>query len=112
LAPLIRGPKRDCPDAPIYDEEQMGRNQREMEGDNEQRRAEGRKAREAGKRPSEVGATLGASKQLKSAKGSASHQEKIDLKSEGKPGPDTSGKPRPGSREIDPNRETPSNEEE
>ena len=82
----------------------MARNQREMEGDNEQRRAEARKAREQGKQPSEVGATLGASKQLKSAKAGASHQEKVDLEREGKPSPRTSGKPRPGNREVDPKR--------
>lgn len=82
----------------------MGRNQREMEGDNEQRRANARDAREQGKRPSEVGATLGASKQLKSAKGDSSHQERMDLLAEGKPGPGTSGKPRPGGREVDPSR--------
>jgi hypothetical protein len=82
----------------------MGRNQRDMEGDNEQRRAAAREARAQGKKPSEVGATLGASKQLKSAKGSASHQEKVDLKREGKPSPGTSGKPRPGNRQVDPKR--------
>jgi hypothetical protein len=82
----------------------MGRNQRDMEGDNEQRRTAAKRAREEGKRPSEVGATLGASKQLKSAKASASHQEKMDLKREGKPNPGTSGKPRPGNRDVDPKR--------
>ena len=82
----------------------MGRNQRDMEGDNEQRRAAGKKAREQGKRPSEVGATLGASKQLKSAKAGDSHQDKMDLKREGKPSPGTSGKPRPGNRDVDPKR--------
>jgi hypothetical protein len=82
----------------------MGRNQRDMEGDNEQRRAAAREARAAGKKPSEVGATLGGSKQLKSAKGSSSHQEKMDLKREGKPSPGTSGKPRPGNRDSDPKR--------
>ena len=79
-------------------------NKPDMEGDNEQRRAKAREARENGSLPSEVGATLGSSKQLKSAKDSASHQEKIDLKREGKPGPGTSGKPKPGSREHDPKR--------
>jgi hypothetical protein len=82
----------------------VGRNQREMEGDNQQRRAAGRKARAAGLKPSEVGATLGSSKQLKSAEAGASHQDKEDLKREGKPSPGTSGKPRPGSRETDPKR--------
>ena len=82
----------------------MGRNQKDMEGDNEQRRAAAREARAQGKRPRAVGAPLGASKQLKSAKQGASHQEKIDLKREGKPSPQTSGKPRPGNREVDPKR--------
>jgi hypothetical protein len=82
----------------------MGRNQRDMEGDNEQRRAAARKARAEGKRPSEVGATLGASKQLKSAHASDSHQDKLDQKREGKPNSGTSGKPRPGNRDVDPKR--------
>jgi hypothetical protein len=82
----------------------MAKFTRNQEGDNEQRRSAARQARESGKRPSEVGATLGASKQLKSAKQSASHQDKLDLKREGKPGSGTSGKPRPGNREVDPKR--------
>jgi hypothetical protein len=56
-----------------------------------------------------VGATLGASKQLKSAPNDASHQEKMDLKSEGKGSRAnrSSGaqKPRPGNREVDPKRD-------
>ena len=82
----------------------MAKFTRDQEGDNEQRRAAGRKARESGKRPSEVGATLGASKQLKSARPGASHQDRMDLKREGKPSAGTSGKPRPGNREVDPKR--------
>jgi hypothetical protein len=82
----------------------MGRNQRDMEGDNTQRRAAARQARESGKRPSEVGATLGASNQLKSAKSGQSHQERVDQRREGKPSPGSSGKPRPGNREADPKR--------
>jgi len=82
----------------------MAGHTRKMEGDENQRRAAARKARSEGKAPSEVGATLGASKQLKSAKGDASHQEKMDSQSAGKRGPGTSGKPRPGNREIDPKR--------
>src|SRR5215211_7072845 len=82
----------------------MARNQREMEGDNTQRRAAGRQARSEGKRPSEVGATLGSSKQLKSAKAGASHQDRRELKREGKPSPRTDGKPRPGNRDVDPKR--------
>ena len=74
------------------------------QGDNEQRRAAAREAREAGKSPSEVGATTGAHKQTKQARGNASHQEKMELKNEGKQDPGTSGKPRPGNRDTDPKR--------
>jgi hypothetical protein len=74
------------------------------QGDNEQRRAEAREAREEGKLPSEVGATTGADTQRKEAPAGASHQEKLELKNEGKQGPGTSGKPRPGNRETDPKR--------
>ena len=87
----------------------MAGQQRKMEGNDEQRRQAARDARAEGKRPSEVGATQGASKQLKQAKNSDSHQEKMDLKSEGKAsranrtGP--ASKPRPGNREVDPSRE-------
>ena len=82
----------------------MAGHTRDMEGDNEQRRAKAKKARDAGKRPSEVGETLGASKQRKDAKASDSHQERMETKGEGKRGPGTSGKPRPGNREKDPKR--------
>ena len=77
------------------------------EGSEEQRRAKARKARAEGKRPSEMSATLGASKQRKEAKSGASHQEKMDLKREGKEAKTakgTSGKPRPGNRDTDPKR--------
>ena len=87
----------------------MARQQRNLEGDNEQRRAAAREAREQGKRPSEVGATLGASKQLKSAPNDASHQEKMDQKHEGKASRGNRSadaqKPRPGNREVDPKRD-------
>ena len=87
----------------------MAGQQRNMEGDNEQRRKAAREAREQGKLPSEVGATLGASKQRKEAPENASHQEKMDLKDEGKSsrGNRSSGaqKPRPGNREVDPKRD-------
>jgi hypothetical protein len=82
----------------------MAGQERNIEGDNEQRRRAAREARRQGVRPSEVGATLGASKQRKETKRSASHQERIDAKHEGKRGPGTSGKPRPGNRDIDPKR--------
>jgi hypothetical protein len=81
--------------------------QRHAEGNDEQRRAKARQAREAGKRPSEMSATLGASKQRKEAKSGASHQEKMDLEREGKEAKvakGTSGKPRPGNRDTDPKR--------
>jgi hypothetical protein len=82
----------------------MAGQQRNIEGDNEQRRRAARDARREGKRPSEVGATLGASKQRKEARRGASHQQRADSKGEGKRGPQTSGKPRPGNRSFDPKR--------
>jgi hypothetical protein len=82
----------------------MAGQQRNIEGDNEQRRRLAREARRQGRRPSEVGATLGASKQRKETEAGASHQERLATKREGKRGPGTSGKPRPGSRDIDPKR--------
>jgi len=81
--------------------------QRNAEGNNEQRRATARQARAAGKRPSESSATLGGSKQRKEAKSGASHQEKMEQKREGKEArtaKGTSGKPRPGNRQSDPKR--------
>src|SRR5436853_7531695 len=85
----------------------MAGQERNVEGDNEQRRRASREARRKGKLPSEVGATLGASKQRKEAKGTASHQERSETRREGKRGPGTSGKPRPGKREVDPKRTDP-----
>jgi hypothetical protein len=81
--------------------------QRNAEGNNEQRRAKAKQARDAGKQPSEVSATLGASQQRKEARSGASHQEKMDQKREGKEAgtaKGTSGKPRPGNRQADPKR--------
>lgn len=57
---------------------------KQMEGDNKERRQLAKEAREAGKQPSEVGATLGSSKQPNRADDGMTHQEKLDLKSEGK----------------------------
>lgn len=82
----------------------MAGHTRKMEGDENQRRKAAREARREGKAPSEVGATLGASKQMKQAKNDASHQEKMDTRGKGKRTPGTSGKPRPGNRETDPKR--------
>ena len=85
--------------------------QRRMEGSEEQTQAAAREAREPGKRPSEVRATTGASKQRKEAPAKASHQEKMDLKHEGKAGGSKATKrserarPGPNSRERDPGRD-------
>ncbi|HMI54586.1 MAG TPA: hypothetical protein VK494_00220 [Gemmatimonadaceae bacterium] len=82
----------------------MAGQERNLEGDNEQRGRKAREARRKGLQPSEVGATLGAGKQRKEAPRSESHQERMDTKAKGKRGAGTSGKPRPGSRNIDPKR--------
>jgi hypothetical protein len=74
---------------------------KQTSGDNAERRKNAKAAREAGKRPSEVGATFGADKQLTSARRAMTHQERIDLKKEGKR--EGTGqqipKARPGSRD-------------
>lgn len=57
---------------------------KQMEGDNRERRKQAKEAREAGKKPSEIGATLGASKQRTEAEEGMTHQEKLDLKRQGK----------------------------
>ena len=82
----------------------MAGQQRNMEGNNEQRQRAAREARREGKSPSEVGKTLGASKQRKEVRADASHQERLEGKTKGKTGPGTSGKPRPGNRDVDPKR--------
>lgn len=76
---------------------------KQMEGDDRQRRQLAREAREAGKKPSEVGATQGASKQRTESDDSMSHQQKIDLKREGKHDVTAANTPtaRPGSRDPD-----------
>jgi hypothetical protein len=82
----------------------MARQQRQMEGDANQRRQAARDARAKGKRPSETGATLGASKQRKQARQNADHSERLEQRAEGKRGAGTSGKPKPGNRGSDPKR--------
>jgi hypothetical protein len=76
---------------------------KEMEGDNRERRKLAREARQAGKKPSEVGASNSASQQRTKADDSMSHQERIDLKREGKQEQLTENTPeaRPGSRDRD-----------
>jgi len=82
----------------------MARQQRKIEGDENQRRKAARDAREQGRRPSETGSTLGASKQRKETRRGASHSERLEQRGEGKRGSATRDKPRPGSRERDPKR--------
>jgi hypothetical protein len=82
----------------------MARQERQIEGDANQRRKAARDAKAQGKKPSEMGATLGASKQRKEAKSNASHSERVAQRSEGKRAAGTSGKPRPGNRDKDPKR--------
>ena len=76
---------------------------KQMEGDNKQRRAAAREAREHDRKASEVGATTGSSKQRTEADENATHQERIDLKREGKQKVIRQNTPeaRPGSRDAD-----------
>jgi hypothetical protein len=83
----------------------MAGQQRNSEGNAEQKRAAAREAKKQGMKPSEMSATTGASKQPKKAKANATHQEKMDLKHEGKRGNQKPGeRARTGSRETDPKR--------
>jgi hypothetical protein len=76
---------------------------KQMEGDNKQRRAAARAAREAGKSAGDVGASTGASQQRSKAEPGMTHQEKLDLKREGKHDVIRENTPeaRPGSRDAD-----------
>ena len=76
---------------------------KQMEGNNEQRRAAAKDAREQGQDPSAVGATQGSTQQRTEAKESESHQERLDLKREGKQDVISQNTPeaRPGSRDPD-----------
>jgi len=81
---------------------------KQMEGSEEQKQAAAREAKEHGKKPSEVGATTGASKQRKEAPSDATHQEKMELKHEGKHGGSKATDnehARPGNRDRDPGRD-------
>lgn len=81
---------------------------KKMEGNEQQKRQAAREAREEGKSPSEMGATTGASKQRTEASGGMTHQQKLDLKREGKHDVIGENTPeaRPGSRDSDtPDRE-------
>jgi hypothetical protein len=74
---------------------------KEMEGDNQQRRAAAREAKKAGKLPSEEGATLGGSKQRVAAPENMSHQQRIGLMRRAKQLVTRQNRPtaRPGSRD-------------
>lgn len=76
---------------------------KKMEGSEEQKRQAARDARAEGKSASEIGATTGGSQQRTKAKGDMSHQQRLDLKREGKPDQLTEETPqaRPGSRDPD-----------
>ncbi|HEX9937639.1 MAG TPA: hypothetical protein VGB15_10975 [Longimicrobium sp.] len=74
---------------------------KKMEGNEEQKRQAAREAREAGKSPSEMGATTGSSKQHTDAKTGDTHQERLDLKTEGKVDQTDPPEARPGSRDPD-----------
>jgi hypothetical protein len=81
---------------------------RQMEGNNRQRRAAAREAREHDRKAGDVGASTGSSKQRTKADENASHQERIDLKREGKHRVISQNTPeaRPGLRDADtPDRE-------
>lgn len=77
---------------------------KQMEGNEKQRRQAAREAREQGKTASEMGATLGASKQRREVKGKASHQDKLEARDHGKQQKRNTNEPRPGNRERDPRR--------
>ena len=81
---------------------------KQMEGNEQQRRDAAREAREAGKDASETGATTGSTQQRTEAGKGDTHQERIDLKREGKPDQISENTPetRPGSRDPEtPDRE-------
>ena len=74
---------------------------KQMEGNEEQKRAAARDARHEGKSASEVGGTTGASKQHTDASPGDTHQERLDLKREGELNQDGAPEARPGSRDPD-----------
>jgi hypothetical protein len=74
---------------------------KKMEGSEEQKQADAREARDAGRHPSEIGATTGASKQHTDAEPGATHQQRLDLKSEGQVDQSDAPEARPGSRDPD-----------
>ena len=76
---------------------------KQTEGDNRERRKMAQQARREGKRPSEIGATLGASKQRQRTGEEDTHQERLDATHEGKTQPPRRSEDaaRPRSRDVD-----------
>lgn len=74
---------------------------KKMEGSEEQKQAAAREAKRHGKSASEVGASTGASQQRTEAQEGMSHQERLDLKREGKVDESDAPEARPGSRDPD-----------
>lgn len=74
-----------------------------MEGSPEQKRQAAREAKAEGKKPSEVGRTTGSSQQRTEAGDDMTHQQRLDMKREGKPDVISENTPeaRPGSRDPD-----------
>jgi hypothetical protein len=66
---------------------------KQTEGDNRQRRAAAKAARDEGRAPSEAGVTTGASKQPRHVLSGASHDERVEHLGEGKQ-PSTGRQPR------------------
>lgn len=72
---------------------------KQMEGDNEQRRAKAKEARDEGRLPSEDGVTTGASNQRRTLPNRADYEERLTGSGWGKQQPDrVARQPRPGSR--------------
>jgi hypothetical protein len=82
----------------------MARHSKDPEGDDTERRKRAKEARQRGDSPSAAGVTRGASKQREKTSQNASHDERLGTREQGKRGPGTSGKPRPGNRATDPKR--------
>lgn len=77
-----------------------------MEGSEEQKQATAREAKRHGESASEIGASTGASHQRNEAQEGMSHQQRLDLKREGKVDESGAAEARPGSRDPDtPDRE-------
>ena len=65
---------------------------KQAEGNEEQKRKAARAAKREGKKPSEVGATRGASGQIEKVRGGASHKARFETREQGKAGHAGEGK--------------------